>query len=413
MMYRDKTMLFVDNGLFVEFAALLGKEFGTVYYFMPWESAFPTSNERLVGVGIPGITKIYNMWEVFDEVDIFCFPDVYSGELQEWLAKHGKRVWGARTAEFLELDRHRSKQVCEELGIDIGPYSVVTGLDELRDYLRGHKKQYVKVSTTRGDFETFLSENYALSEPKVDELEAKLGAKKRVMQFIVEEAIEPAIEVGYDGYTIDGKFSELAMFGLEIKDRGFVLECRPYRELPEALRYVNDKLAPLFARYQYRGFWSSEIRIKGDKFYLIDPCCRAGVPPNELFQVMVSNWAEIIWEGAGGTVVEPEFNGKFGAELLLRSSWASRNWQPVEIPERFKTNVKLHNAATLGGKFYTVPQGFDVAYVGGVACVSNTLQDAVDLTKYVASKVHGYYLEVFDESLDSAIEEYEKVDDLE
>lgn len=413
MRYKNKTMLFVDNGLFVEFAATLARNFGTVYYYMPWESAFPTSNERLVGAGVKGLRKIFNIWDVYEEVDIFCFPDVYFGEFQEWLVSQGKRVWGSRTAEFLELDRARSKNVCRELGIDIGPFSVVKGLDALRDYLKDHKNQFVKVSLTRGDMETFCSPNYNIVEPKLDELEHKLGAKKKVMEFIVEEAIDGAIEVGYDGFTIDGRFSENAMFGLEIKDKGFVLEARRYDQLPEAIRAVNQKLSTLFKEFQYRGFWSSEVRVKGDKAYLIDPCCRAGVPPSELFQVMVDNWDEIIWEGADGNIVEPQFNGRFGAELLLRSSWADSNWQPVEIPSRFKDSVKLHNLTMIDGKCYVVPQSSGVSYVGGVACVSDTLEDAISKTKYAATKVKGYYVETYDDSLDAGLKEYEKLRALE
>ena len=35
---------------------------------------------------------------------------------------------------------------------------------------------------------------------------------------IVEEAIDDAVEIGYDGYTIDGKYPQNAMWGIEIKD---------------------------------------------------------------------------------------------------------------------------------------------------------------------------------------------------
>jgi hypothetical protein len=46
---------------------------------------------------------------------------------------------------------------------------------------------------------------------------------------------------------------------------------------------------------------------KDGKAYLIDPCCRAGSPPNELYQLMISNLADVIWYGAEGLVIEPEF----------------------------------------------------------------------------------------------------------
>src|SRR5882724_7828370 len=109
--YTSKTVCVVDNGLFVELALTLTPHFKRVYYFSPWsQSGYPRSNALLIGHGVPNVTRIESIWEVLDEVDLFVFPDVYFGSLQLHLAALGKRVWGGRMGEEIELARDASKQ---------------------------------------------------------------------------------------------------------------------------------------------------------------------------------------------------------------------------------------------------------------------------------------------------------------
>ena len=408
--YKSKTVCFVDNGLFIEFALVLAKEFGKVLYWVPWHSAFPKSNIMLIGQGVPNLKRIDDFWGVLDEIDLFVFPDVYQGPLQVHLQSLGKRVWGGRMGEDLELFRADSKEHLKSIGIDIGPYKVIKGLDNLKDYLKRHDNQYVKVSRTRGDMETFRAKNYNLIAPKLGELEYNLGAKAKIMEFIVEEEIPDAVEVGYDGYTIDGKFPKNAMFGIEIKDKGLVMKTLPYAALPDEVRSVNDKLAPTFREFGYRGFFSSEIRITKDHTpYVIDPCARMGSPPGELFQLMVRNWADIVWEGSMGTVVEPVFDAKWGAELLLLSSWADKNWQPVEFPKSIREHVKLRNLTIIDGKYYVVPQAVGLPEIGAVVATGDSMQAAIDEVRRLAAKVEGHYIETVPDSLDEAKDQFDKL----
>ncbi len=414
MKYKNKTVLVYDLGLFVEWAVLLAKDFGTVYYYSPWESSFPKSNPLMVGAGLPGITRVKEVYSLIDEVDLWVFPDVYHGTFQMYLEKLGKRVWGSRIVENIELDRVGSKQFCAALGIDIGSYAVVKGLDDLREYLRENDNQYVKISTTRGDMETFHSKNYQLIEPRLDELEHNLGtARKNNTDFIVEQSIEPAVEAGYDGFTIDGQFPQNAMFGIEIKDKGFLLRAIDYDEIPKNITAVNAKLAPAFKNAHYRGFWSTEVRITDDgTAYFIDPCPRSGSPPSELYQEMISNWPDILWEGAGGVLVEPEFTAKWGAELLLISSWADKNWQAIEFPPEIRDHVKLRYCCEMDGRYYSVPQFTGIAEVGAVVAIGDTEQEAIDNCKAIAEKVEGHYVESCAECLDNAQEELDKLEEL-
>jgi hypothetical protein len=400
-----RTAMIVDNGLFLEIAIRLAKEFGRVLYFAPWTNGYPKSNALMIGKGIDNIERVEEPWSHMDDVDVWVFPDVYEGAMQDYLVSQGHNVWGCRSGGAnLELDRVKSKQISTKLGIDIGPYKRIVGLDALRRHLKANDDQYVKISATRGDMETFHSPRYAEVEPRLDELEHNLGAKKKLMEFVVEEAINDAIEIGYDGFTIDGQFARGAIVGVEVKDKAYIGRTMRYSQLPPNVRSVNDKLAPELKRVGYRGFLSTEIRETKDKAYLIDPCSRAGSPPSELYQEMIGNLAEVIWWGAEGIVIEPEYTAKWGAEVLLLSDWADKNWQQVRFPEEVRENVKLRNFTVIDGEYYVIPQWSGMPEIGAVVATGNTAKEAISECKRIAAMVDGYSVEKPLEAIDEAYE---------
>lgn len=410
MNLKSKTALVWDNGIFTEIAVTLAKDFGRVLYYVPWTSGMPKSNALLIGEGLDGVERVASPWAHFDDIDIWIFPDVYEGDLQAWLASQGKRVWGCRTGAELEVDRPTSKEVSKKLGIDIGPYKVIKGLPALRRHLRSHEDQFVKINGTRGDMETFGAKTYAKVEPRLDELEHNLGALKKVMNFVVEQGINDAVETGYDGFTIDGKFPKQAMTGVEVKDEAYLMKTVRWSELPDQVRSVNEKLAPALKRYGYRGFISTEVRCTEDgKAYLIDPCCRAGSPPNELYQIMMANMAEAIWEGSDGIVVEPEFRAKWGAEVLLISEWADQNWMHISFPPEVRENVKLRNFCMIEGEYYVIPQWTGSAEIGAVVALGDTPDQAIAEVKRICELVEGHLLSKPVDALDIAREQLDKI----
>lgn len=403
--YRSKTALVYDHGLFVELAVTLSRDFGRVLYYSPWETCSPKSNSCCIGQGVEGIERVSSIWPYIDDVDLFIFPDVYEGALQKYLADSlGKRVWGCRMGEELELDRVAVKEHCRSLGIDIGPYTVHHGIDALRSHLRRHDDQFVKIATTRGDMETFKADNYALIEPRLNELEHNVASK--TMEFICEDEIPDAIEVGYDGYTVDGRFPKEGIVGVEVKDEAYVCAAMSYRDLPKSVTGINAKLAPTLKAYGYRSFISTEIRATEDgKAYLIDPCARCGSPPSELYQMMIGNLADVIWEGAGGILIEPELIKPFGAQLILISDWADANWQQVDFPKSIRDHVKLHNLMVIDGEYYVAPQWTGNAAVGGVVAMGDTQEEAIAECKRLAEMVEGYSIEKPVQALDKASEQ--------
>src|SRR5215472_14367221 len=410
MAKRYGTVCVYDHGLFLHLARVLSKDFHRVLYYVPWESGYPRSNIPRIGDGFPEIERVLSPWPYYDESDVWCFPDCYEGELQQHLVNMGKPVWGCKRGEFLELDRPASKEHSKNLAIDIGNYAVVTGTDELRDYLKTHNDVYMKLSAYRGDTETMHVPNFDAAEIQLDELDRNLGAKKKVMEFVVEDAINGALEVGWDGYVIDGRFPKNAILGVEMKDKAYVGKTMRYERLPENVKDVNAKLAPTLKKVGYRGFMSTELRCTDDgKAYLIDPCARMGSPPGELYGIWISNIGEIIWEGSQGILVEPDYTAKYGAMVLLLSDWADSNWQQVEFPAKYKDNVKLRNYCIIDGTRYVIPQWTGMPEIGAVVAVGDSARAAMDQVRAIADEVHGHSIEKPCDALDDALRDLKEI----
>lgn len=113
---KSKCVYIFDNGLFCSFVERLARDFGKVLYAPPCFGQAPSMNRGKIGTGLPGI-EVVEFGERMDEADIFCFPDVGYGHFQQDLVDQGKKVWGARLGEELELYRVDTKKHLKSLGI--------------------------------------------------------------------------------------------------------------------------------------------------------------------------------------------------------------------------------------------------------------------------------------------------------
>jgi hypothetical protein len=302
----QESVLIFDFGLFVSLATRLARDFGKVGYFCPYESSFQDGREYVVGMGIEGVTREHHWDDVVGDYSMLCFPDVLCGDMQEYYRRQGFRVWGAGYGGELELLRWKTKQRLQQIGLPVNPCVKIVGTEALREYLKEHEDQFVKVSTFRGLGETWEAKNYTLACGYIDEFENKYGALKLITEFIVEAAIPDCEEVGYDGFCIDGRFPKMAVWGVEKKDEAYFGKVVPWDNLPDGVIQVNEAMAPILQAFKYRQFFSTEIREKNGDPFLIDVTARLASPAGEVYCELFENLGEIIWEGAGGVLVEPE-----------------------------------------------------------------------------------------------------------
>lgn len=388
---KGGTALVVDQGLFCYVATALTESFERVLYFSTWHEAFPTSRKRVTGLGLPGVTRVNHLFDHIEDADLIVFPDVGQGDLQNWLRGLGKRVWGSASAEILELDRVGLTELMQAKKMDgTDGTKIVYGIDALEAHLRENDDQYVKLGLYRGDCETFHHRTWWLSEPWFHDLRDQVGPVGPHLDFVVEDPIE-GVEVGYDGFCIDGNFPPITMYGYEAKDAMYVGRVCVSEKLPDVLGAVNRMLAPVLGELGCRSMFSIEVRVRPDgSGVLIDPTLRCGSPPAGVMLEMFSNWGDIMLAGADGVMVAPQPRAKFGAEIMLRSSWAKDKYLSLRFPESHRRWLKLHGHFRVDDVDWVSMAGLDIDVIGAAVGIGDTMREAVDQATEVAESVEGY-----------------------
>jgi hypothetical protein len=410
--YGDKTVLVFDHGLYFHVAQKLSESFGCTLYYTPWESGFPISNDTLIGSGFDNVERINKFFDYIDKVDLFVFCDIYHSDLQTYLQKIGKRVWGARRGDEMEIFRWDFIQTMKSLGMPVPETELVIGIENLRNRLQEVENKFIKTDAmTRGDIETFQHINYGITCPILDKLAYSVGPRANQIRFIIQDPIPTTAEIGYDGYTIDGQFPDMCLFGLEVKDKGYVGEMRNYNDIPKEIKVVNDYLAPLFKQYGYRGMFSTEIRVGEDgKSYLIDPTCRFPSPPTSVMMELFENIAEIMYEGADGNLVQIETSNKFGAEIIGTSEFALDSFVHLCCEDEDMQFIKQPNICMIDDKIYTIPQKYeDMNMVCNVVAVGTDIDTVIkDLTER-CDRIQAHKLSIDCSILNGAIDELKKL----
>lgn len=410
----DKTACVYDRGSFMKLAERLGRDFKKVYYYNPChKTTYPNFPDAQIGAGLKpeNIEWVQDFEDV--EADLYCFPDSYDGALQEKLRKEGKRVFGSGRCEELELLRCETLEYIASLGLPIPEYEEVTGLDDLREYLKENKDVYVKCDRYRGSFETFHSVNYKLSEPLLDKLEHELGPAKNLICFSVFQPID-GVEIAYDGYCIDGKYPNESLYGIEIKDMGYIGHVKDYNKLHPEILKINKAISETLAVNQYRNFISPEMRVnKKGVGYIQDFCCRQPSPVSECYYELLDNFSEIVWFGADGVLKQPKFAAEYAMTLVISSDWAMENWQAVYFPKSISQWVKLRSYTIIDGTYYIVPNKLDKNdCIGVVVAIGSSLEDCAKKINGYAEQITGYRINIPCATVDKMQEEIKKGEDI-
>lgn len=340
MKTSDTVCAVVDNGQFVEIARALGRQVKKCYYWSPADRSLPLIQEAVIGSGFPEMERVSNIWKIKDKCDFFVFPDLGHSGLQKELIAQGFPVWGARDGDRLESDRGLFFDTLKELGMEVPPHEVIEGITNLRLFLKDKEDKWVKISKWRGNFETFHWVDWEQTEPELDDLAVEFGSEKEDVLFYVCDPIETDIEDGVDSYCIDGWFPDRVLHGMEHKDKSFIGTMCDWDDLPEQVKLVNNDIAEALKKFDYRGFFSTEVRILPDKFYFIDPTCRAASPPHQLMTEIFKNFADILYQGAQGDCINPIDTAEFGVQALLSYKRNEKEWVKFKIPESIERNVK-------------------------------------------------------------------------
>ncbi len=374
----------LDYGSFTGLAEKFAETMKKVYYYSPVEKEFRDIKDAAIGEGLSKVIKLENIFDldIFKTIDLFVFPDIGYGGLQEHLRSLGKSVWGSMGADELELNRDLFIQVLKEVGLPVIKSKTINGLSALAKYLKQVENKWVKINSYRENMETWYHLNYDQSSRRLESLAVIFGGAKEQVIFVVQDTIESDMELGYDGWSVDGKFPSKSFQGYELKNELYLGSLLKNSELPGEINYINEKMSPVLKGYGYRNWWATEIRVSEGTPYFIDPTCRHPGQTGEHQWETCTNLADVIWQGANGIVVDPIFSHKFSAEATLHYTALSDNkavpseWRVLEVPKKIKKWVKLYHYCIIDDIFHFPPSKSDE--LGVVLGVGNTVEEAIN-----------------------------------
>ena len=409
--YPTVAATMLDFGIFLELAVKLASDFGRMNYWTPNSSSFPKDLLKLPGLGVEGITRINDYHNVMAETDLLIVPDVFMSGVQIDAEDRDIPAWGSKGGDELELNRSKTKRYLEKKGIPVTPWEPITGTPDLRKYLADHPRVWVKADdgTCRGDFESKFSLNFHVFEPIIDALEFRLGPRKTTFQFIVEEEIKSKEEPGFDGITVFGQWPDKCMCGPEIKSASYAGVVVPYDKIPEGLRKQNEAISPLLQKHRYANFISSESKKVGNDYLLLEFTTRMASPAGGAYLNNITNLAEVIYEGASGKLVQPEYDKKYAFELVIGSKKEEDAFQFLKFPEKYRGNIKLRNFYKQDGYYISIPLYARMSNVGAIVAVSNDREEAKAEIREVAKLIEGPGLSIEVNDLEKADKELSKL----
>lgn len=390
---KKKNLCVYDNigGCYLSVALRMADYFN-VFYYSAQPSPFPRIGLDMIGTGYDNITKVSDFWEHIDEFDIVMFPDIYCNDEGYKLRKEGKMVWGGSQAEQLETNRELFKKELQEVALPIAPTKYIKGVKELGNFLKDKKDKWVKLSYYRGEKESFKHKGWNQTEVIIDEMNYQMGPLADSMEFTIEDNVDAIAEIGVDGWTVNGKYANNMVWGLEVKDCAYLGKAAQFKDIPDSLKQVTGKFEPVLQKYNHTGFYSTEVRYgKDNKTYYTDPCMRVGSPSGNVYLSMTTNWDEIIPAGCRGEIVEPKFNSKYGVELILKSAYCNTNYLPLTIPSEYRKFVNLKGSFKMGDKEYIIPfiqAGiYDMEAFGSVSVVGDDVDTIMKQALEIADSI--------------------------
>lgn len=408
----NKTCVVFDHGIFLEVALRLARDFGKVYYCVPWESAFSKLDQAIIGDGFEEIERVPEIWDVIEKVDLAVFPDVHHAAMQLFIEKHvGCPVWGGRRADALEIKKAMFKRMQNDLGMEVPEYELVHGLENLRTYCQNpdHDDRWIKLTPQfRGNRETFHHQNWALTREILDALGLDFGPVQDVLSFLAEKSIKANLEGGLDTYTVDGQHPATAVQGYETKDLAYFATVQPWDQIPKEIKAVNEFLWPVLKELHCRQMLSTEVKITEDeRSFLLEPTIRFPSPAGEEQMELYGNFSEILFSGASGTLVEPVITAQFACEAMVEHTGNKDKWRAMQVPASIRRWLKLYGTVQIGNTLGIAP-GFEC--IGAVVGIGDTPSSALDHLKENADAIKDQPVTVHVEAIARLLQEIEEAE---
>jgi hypothetical protein len=109
---------------------------------------------------------------------------------------------------------------------------------------------------------------------------------------------------------------------------------------------------------------------------------------------MIANLPDILWNGADGKMVDPEYRGKYGYEILVQSAWVDDHPLLVQFPEKYRQQIKFRYAAQFPDGLWILPQKAGPIF-GAIVTYGNSIDDCVAEAEEIAGQIKGQGVESF------------------
>jgi len=329
--YSDLRILVIDTNLAIDHALRFAQEGHQVFYYLANLSAFPKLNDTIAGDGFSELTKIEDYGQVLKDVDLVYITDNCFPQLAVQLRDQGLRVYGPspELAKW-ENDRIYSYRRMSQLGIATPVSHVVTGVKDLRSFLRdrcdGNRSFFIKINKVRGNIETFSTKSE--EEATVMLAQAGFGPYLEELSFLVQEECE-GVEIGVDAFVARDQISRPYSYTIEEKGRGNVAK---WVQRSEFESRFYDHVLSVAKDDDYRcnlsieGFWDGmELRV-------IDVTSRNPYPVSSLYPRFIRNWTEVIFSTAEGRSVDVKVGKPYMMEVTISTDDLSL-WRVIDFPE--------------------------------------------------------------------------------
>ena len=384
-------ILCIDQaGIYVEQCSALWKKGDNLKFWTSWE-ADQKFDYYSTGIGFGNMEKIKYAAEWYDWADLIFNPNVTGQDTIAYLRTiyPKKSIFGSGMALKLEQDRWGLKKVLDSIGIKFSQSERIIGTDNLREYLKTNKDKYIKISTFRGDTESFYAKDAKSADLKIDEICAARGPFKNKVEFIVEETIDSDVEIGADLIFNGVDYLKPYLYGYEIC-KGFYLG-RVSEELPYLLKDVMDRLKPVLQKLDYRSCISTEIKCVNKKTsYFLDITCRLPNPLCAIYNEYIKNWTDVVYKTGLKQDVRLDIKHKYVGAFFLNSHHGDKHYIKIDIEEKDRDHIKFVSVAKNDGSYYSVKgtEKICVIIAGG-----QTVQEVIDTIKKYADKVNADGLE--------------------